>query len=160
MLKYFQKKSKEFYDKFICLTGDPRKISMGMAIGVFVGMTPTIPFHTVLILAITLPMRQNLTAAMLGAWVMNPLTIPIFYVLEYELGRLILGWERFTIVFNSADIGNILEIGWEIFYPLQVGGLILAPFFAVPAYFITLHFIRVIRGGDKNAECQRSAEEV
>lgn len=159
MLNFIHKKSKEFYSKFICLKGDPRKISMGMAIGVFVGMTPTIPFHTVLILALTLPLRQNLTAALLGSWVMNPLTIPVFYILEYELGRLILGWERFAIVFTDVNIGSILKIGWEIFYPLQVGGLIIAPFFAVPAYFVTLHFIRVIRGKG-NVECQATSEEI
>lgn len=159
MLNFIHKKSKEFYSKFICLKGDPRKISMGMAIGVFVGMTPTIPFHTVLILALALPLRQNLTAALLGSWVMNPLTIPVFYILEYELGRLILGWERFAIVFTDVNIGSILKIGWEIFYPLQVGGLIIAPFFAVPAYFVTLHFIRVIRGKG-NVECQATSEEI
>lgn len=159
MMKYVREKSREFYNRFISLKGHPRNIAMGMAIGVFIGMTPTIPFHTVLIIALALPLRQNLTAAMLGAWVMNPLTIPVFYLAEYELGRLVLGWERFAIVFNSADIGNILEIGWEIFYPLQVGGLLVAPFFAVPAYFITYRFVNAIRGKG-HAERQRTAEEI
>jgi len=159
MIKYFSKKSKEFYHRFICLKGDPRRISMGMAIGVFIGMTPTIPFHTLLVFAFVLPFRQNLTAALLGTWVMNPITLPVFYFIEYELGRLLLGWERFAIVFNNIDFGSILEIGWEIFYPLQIGGLIMAPFFAVPAYFITYHAIKAVRGR-RNADCKGSAEEI
>lgn len=159
MIKYFHRKSKEFYHKFICLKGDPRRISMGMAIGVFIGMTPTIPFHTVLVFAFILPLRQNLTAALLGTWVMNPITLPVFYLLEYELGRFLLGWERFAIVFNEISFGNILEIGWEIFYPLQIGGLILAPLFAIPAYFITYHAIMAVRG-KRNADCKGPAEEI
>jgi hypothetical protein len=90
---------------------------------------------------------------------MNPVTLPVFYLLEYELGRLLLGWERFAIVFNDLNVGNILEIGWEIFCPLQIGGLILAPFFAVPAYFITYHAIMAVRGR-RDADCKGPAEEI
>ena len=36
------------------LEGDPHYIAMGMAIGVFVGTTPTMPFHTVIAVAIWL----------------------------------------------------------------------------------------------------------
>ena len=159
MIKYLHKKSKEFYKTFICLKGDPRKISMGMAIGVFIGMTPTIPFHTVLVFTFTLPFRQNLTAALLGTWVMNPVTLPFFYLVEYELGRMLLGWERFAFAFNEMSVRNILEIGWDVLYPLLIGGLILAPFFAIPAYFITYHAIKAVRGRE-NADCKGSAEEI
>lgn len=159
MINFLQRKSKEFYHRFISLKGDPRRISMGMAIGVFIGMTPTIPFHTVLVFAFILPFRQNLTAALLGTWVMNPVTLPVFYLVEYELGRLLLGWERFAIVFNELSFGNILEVGWEIVYPLQIGGLVLAPFFAVPAYFITYHAIMAVRG-KVNADSKGPAEEI
>lgn len=159
MINFLQRKSKEFYHRFISLRGDPRRISMGMAIGVFIGMTPTIPFHTVLVFAFILPFRQNLTAALLGTWVMNPVTLPVFYLVEYELGRLLLGWERFAIVFNELSFGNILEVGWEIVYPLQIGGLVLAPFFAVPAYFITYHAIMAVRG-KVNADSKGPAEEI
>ena len=35
-----------FYERFISLKGDPSQIAAGLAIGVFVGVTPTIPLHT------------------------------------------------------------------------------------------------------------------
>ena len=28
------------------LQGDPKKLAWGMALGVFIGVTPTLPFHT------------------------------------------------------------------------------------------------------------------
>ena len=38
---------KYYYLKFIRLKGDPRSLALGTAIGVFVGLTPTIPLHTI-----------------------------------------------------------------------------------------------------------------
>jgi len=79
-----KKRVREFYNKFISLTGEPRQIAAGFAIGVFVGVTPTIPFHTVLIIIIGVILRRNITAAYLGSWLIsNPLTIPLFYVSQY-----------------------------------------------------------------------------
>ncbi len=148
-----------FYKAFLCLKGDPRKIAMGMAIGVFIGVTPTIPLHTVLIMGAIFLFRQNLTAALIGAWITNPVTIPIFYFAEYEIGRYLLGWGKFEIVFQQYNVQEFLKAGWEILYPLQLGGLVLAPFFAVPAYFITYHAVTAIRRR-RNADCERTASEI
>ncbi len=153
-------KVREFYTTFISLQGSPRKIAMGMAIGVFIGMTPTIPFHTVLIIGATMIFRQNMTAALLGSWIMNPLTIPFFYVAEYEIGKIILGLQHLDIVLNAYTLDEILEVGWHIFYPLQVGGVILAPVFAVPAYFITLKAILTVRKrNERNNDSERPPQE-
>ena len=40
---------KRFYNRFLKLRGSPRQASLGMAMGVFVGMSPFIGFHTELI---------------------------------------------------------------------------------------------------------------
>ena len=43
-----------------------------------VGVTPTIPLHTALIVLIGILFRQNIAAGYLGSWLIsNPLTIPI-----------------------------------------------------------------------------------
>ena len=44
MISTVKRRCHRFYLSFLCLKGDPRKIAMGMAIGVFIGVTPTIPF--------------------------------------------------------------------------------------------------------------------
>ena len=70
-----------FYERFISLKGEPAQIAAGLAIGVFVGVTPTIPFHTGIIVLTGLLFRQNITAGYLGAWIIsNPLTVPLLYV--------------------------------------------------------------------------------
>ncbi|MDP3478975.1 MAG: DUF2062 domain-containing protein, partial [Desulfoprunum sp.] len=41
---------KYYYLRFLRLKGDPYSLAFGTAIGVFVGLTPTMPLHTAIIL--------------------------------------------------------------------------------------------------------------
>jgi uncharacterized protein len=139
-----------FYERFISLKGEPSQIAAGLAIGVFVGVTPTIPFHTTLIILLGLLFRQNITAAYLGSWMIsNPLTIPPLYIAQYELGRFLLGMERCRFELADYSIGAIAALGWQILLPLLAGGILMAPIFAVPAYFIARRLIASVRGREK-----------
>jgi len=141
----------DFYNRFLSLNGKPEEIARAMALGVFIGVTPTIPLHTALVMVSCLIFRQNITAAMLGATIIsNPLTIPFFYLAEYELGVLMLGLGANPFVLADYDVRSILEIGWHIFYPLMVGGLLLACVCTVPSFFITRHAVVVLR--NRNVE--------
>ena len=137
---------RNIYDKFISLKGKPEKIALGMAIGVFVGVTPTIPFHTVIILALTFFFRQNFTTAFLGATVIsNPFTIPFFYVSQYHLGKYLLGNGCPEVIFNDYSMWNIMNSGWNIAFPLLLGGFIMALVLAAPAYFLAYRAVVIIR---------------
>ncbi|MBN1615242.1 MAG: DUF2062 domain-containing protein [Deltaproteobacteria bacterium] len=137
---------KKFYHKFISLKGDPKPIALGMSLGVFIGVTPTIPFHTVLIILLGILFKQNITSACLGSWIIsNPLTIPFFYVIEYELGEHLLGIHAVPLAFADYTLINIAKMGWQIVLPLLTGGIMLAPLFAIPAYFITHRLIVAVR---------------
>lgn len=139
-----------FYDRFMSLKGEPAEIASGLALGVFVGVTPTIPFHTALIILLGLLFRQNITAGYLGAWMIsNPLTIPPLYICQYELGRFLLGMERCRFELADYSIGAIAALGWQILLPLLAGGILMAPIFAVPAYFIARRLIVSVRGREK-----------
>jgi len=141
-----KKRFKKFYDQFISLKGAPESIALGMAIGIFIGATPTIPFHTILIAILTFLLRQNFTAAYLGSWLIsNPLTIPFLYLTQYHLGKCLLGNDNLQVVFSDYSIWHIVNTGWCVASPLLIGGIIMAPFFAVPAYFITYKAVVAIR---------------
>ena len=141
-----KKPLRKFYEKFISLKGGPTHIAVGLAIGVFVGTTPTIPLHTAVIVLIGLVFRQNITAAYLGSWLIsNPLTIPFLYLSQYELGRVLLGIERHRFVLADYSMGTIAALGWKILLPLLVGGILMAPVFAVPTYFVVRRMIVSIR---------------
>ena len=156
---FLKDKIREFYNRFISLKGAPGEIAAGMAIGVFIGVTPTIPFHTVAIVFLCLLFRQNMTAAIMGATcISNPLTIPVFYLAQYELGRLLLNYESLKVTFNDYSLKSILELGWQILYPLQVGGFLMAVVFTIPAYFITYRAVSALRS--KYAESAGHTGEV
>lgn len=146
-----KKRIKSFYEKFISLKGEPRHIALGMAVGVFIGVTPTIPFHTVLIILIGFVYRHNFTSAYLGSWLIsNPLTIPVFYLSQYELGRVLLGMDHITFAMADYSFKTVASLGWQILLPLQAGGIIMAPFFAIPAYYICHRAVVAMRS--KNSQ--------
>ena len=146
-----KKRINEFYNRFLSLNGRPEEIARAMALGVFIGVSPTIPFHTALIMVICLLFRQNITAAMLSATIIsNPLTIPFLYLSEYEIGRIVLGVSDNPFHVTSYDVRSLLEIGWHIVCPLMLGGFLLALIFTVPSYFITYHAVVKLR--NRNVE--------
>lgn len=145
-MNIIKKRSRDFYKRFVSLKGEPGDIAMAMAIGVFIGVTPTIPFHTAMIIAVGVLFKQNITAGYLGSWLIsNPVTIPVFYFFQYELGSLILGWQKSAWTFNDYSLEGVMNLGWHILFPLLTGGIIMAPFFAVPAYFLARRFVKVLR---------------
>ena len=72
------------------LQGNPQYVATGMAIGIFVAVTPTIPFHTALALALAFIFKGSKAAAVIGVWFSNPLTIPVLYYGSYKIGTLLL----------------------------------------------------------------------
>lgn len=71
---------REFVERVKTLQGDPHYIAVGIAIGVFIGITPTMPFHTVIAIALAFIFRGSKAAAALGVWFCNPVTAPFFYL--------------------------------------------------------------------------------
>lgn len=126
------------------LQGDPRYIAIGMAIGVFVGVTPTIPFHTVIALALAFIFRGSKPAAAIGVWFANPVTIPIFYIGSFKLGTLILNKPiPFDVKFES--ITELMSLGLDVTIAMIVGGAILGILPAIIAYILTYRIMTRVR---------------
>ena len=137
---------KKFYAEFLSLKSNPREIAISTAIGVLIGVMPIIPFHTVLIILLGLLLRQNITAGILSSLIVaNPVTIPFLYTIEYHLGKFLLDGKENQIILNNYAIFDIFNTGLNAFRPLLAGGLVLAPFFAIPAYFITYRAVLAVR---------------
>lgn len=131
--------------RFRRLQGDPKKLAWGMALGVFIGVTPTIPFHTILALTLAPILRVSVVTAYLGIWVSNPLTWVPQYLLAYEVGCwLLFGGEPLHIP-AQADLTAFLHLIWQGGLALQVGGLVIAVPPAVMSYFLTLWAIKRYR---------------
>lgn len=118
------------------LPGEPHYIAKGMAIGVFVSITPTIPFHTLIALALAFIFRASKLAAAIGVWFSNPFTIPIFYFASYRMGRLFFG--NLAACSGACEsITDLLKLGVEVALATIVGGVVVGLGPAAAAYFIT-----------------------
>jgi uncharacterized protein (DUF2062 family) len=133
-----RRKIRYVYDRLRRLEGDPRKIAWGMALGVFIGVTPTIPFHMISALALAQLCRISRVAAVMGVWISNPLTVPPFYYFSFKIGQWLLYPHESLSLPPDFDLRELLRLGWEVNLSLQTGGVILALPFGVGAYFLTL----------------------
>lgn len=145
--------NKYYFTRLKRLRGSPKALAGGTAVGVFIGLTPTIPLHTVLILIFGLITRTSVVAGIIISWlVCNPLTyLPIYYlsavignyVTPYDLNlekvKIILDQILSATSFQQA-MQVIFESGYEALVVMIAGGVCLALPFAVFSYYLALRF--------------------
>ena len=112
--------AKYYYLKFLRLQGDPHSLAMGVAIGLFVGITPTIPLHSALIIILAWPLRGNILAAFIAATaISNPLTWLPQYYFSWIIGNWLLpghlSWNRIQSLLCMRLLGSCLSAGscWQ-----------------------------------------------
>ncbi|MDF1594040.1 MAG: DUF2062 domain-containing protein [Desulfobacterales bacterium] len=134
----------DFIERAKKLQGDPHYIAVGMAIGVFVAITPTIPFHTAIALVLAFLLRGSKPAAVIAVWVSNPVTIPIFYLGSYKVGNFILGN---SIPFDPKyeSLSELAKLGADATIAMLVGGVILGIVPGIASYFITRKIFTTLR---------------
>ena len=128
--------------KFLRLQEDPRKLAWGMALGVFIGITPTIPFHTVLVLSLAALLRVSPVTAFIGIQIGNPLTVPAIYLAAYKVGQFLLYRGKPLVFPETFSYKAWICVLWQGGVALQVGGVILAIPPAIVAYFLTLWIVQ------------------
>lgn len=131
--------------KFKRLQGDPRKLAWGMALGVFIGVTPTVPFHTAAVLILAPLLGISPVTAYLGIWVMNPVTIAPIYLAAYKVGQFLLFRGEPLTLPATFDYPSLLDLLWRGGLALQVGGALIAIPPAIVSYFLTLWAIQRYR---------------
>jgi len=130
-------KIKSFVKKLLRIKDSPEKIALGLAIGVFWGIMPTFGFAILFSLPTALLFRGNKLAAILGTFIANPLTIPLFYPFGYKIGQLILKTAPLPFSWDIFNLESLLNISKS----LLVGNFLLAIGLALLIYFLVLQII-------------------
>lgn len=136
----------------LALDDSPHAIALGVAIGIFVGLTPSVGVQTIMVLAIVVLTRPffyfNGTAAMASTYISNPVTMAPMYYFWYRLGASVLGSDA-NVNFDAllefeglagwwaATTALAVKVGW----PMLLGALLTAPIGAVIAYPVTHYLI-------------------
>jgi uncharacterized protein (DUF2062 family) len=147
--------SQYFFRKFIkpifTINDTPHSIALGVVLGVFVALTPTVGFQMITVAVIGTFIKANRIIAIILCWISNPITfIPMYYG-YYWVGGKVLAVELWTFSNFSEKMNGVLaareslgyveafkQLGSETLLPLFVGSLILATVFSIPLYPITM----------------------
>jgi len=135
------------------LRGSPHELALGMAFGIFTGMLPIIPLHTVVAVALALAFRASKITAAAGVWICNPVTIYPVYWYGYRFGSFILGFDHNAKTLSPVIetirneqflhmIAAILSTGGKVAAAFLMGGFTLGIIWAVPSYFIFVYLFK------------------
>lgn len=138
------RQSKLMLVRFVRLRGLPEEIAKGLALGIFIGMTPTFGFQMALAIFFAYLLRENRLAAILGVWITNPVTAPVIYTIEYEIGRVLLALDRVRLP-TEFTWQAYASLGWNVLYPIWVGGIISGAILGALCYFITLRMVPIVK---------------
>jgi len=120
---------------------DRRAISGGLALGLFIAFTPTIPLQMLLAACGALVFRVNIGIALTACWITNPLTVVPLYLSAWRLGRYLLEEvamieDLFDLLLQGSQVSPIIK---QSAY-LWTGSLILATGAALAGY-LSVHLI-------------------
>jgi hypothetical protein len=127
------------YLRLMRQSASAHSLALGLAVGMFVGFLPIIPFQTVVSLSLAFVLRGNPVGAAIGTFVSNPLNVIPFYAMLYWVGGLF--WHT-SVPFDPAnlDMTRMLELGMDFFLVMCLGGVVMG----IPASCIT--YVLAFRG--------------
>lgn len=113
---------------------DREAVARGLAIGAFFSMLP-IPMQMLPATVSSIILRANVPCAIGACWITNPVTAPLFLVLQIQIGFYLLG--------RGTGWKYLLEHGaWDLLlkvpFPLIVGAMVCSTVFSLLAYFCGL----------------------
>ena len=137
---YISRSLKKIYERFLKIRGRPREIALGFALGLFIGMTPSIGTQMAIAAFIAALLKWNKFSAATGVWITNPLTAPFIYSFNYLIGARLLEIKRgysLPTEIGISRMSQMLHKAPEVFWALIIGGAILGLPLAVAGYYIS-----------------------
>ncbi len=134
-----------------------RTISGGLALGLFIAFTPTIPFQMLISAICAIWLRVNLPIALAACWITNPFTMIYVYVVEFRIGRFVFSHlPGFLAAGHIKPVGPVRQVFTNAVY-VWTGGMILGCIAAVAGYILVRVFWR--RPDDQSAALPGCSEE-
>lgn len=144
--RYWRRKLRYFYVRFLRMQSSPEALARGVAAGVFAGAFPLLGFQTLIGIMIAALVRGNKMAAAAGTWISNPLTYFPIFALNFHLGRLLLRFPKETILpTGTGSMDEWMSLGISATAALLVGALVVGAIAAVIGYYISLVVARRVR---------------
>jgi uncharacterized protein (DUF2062 family) len=152
---------KDLIKKLLHVEDTPERTALAYCIGIFLGFSPFLGFHTLAGLAIAFLFGLNRVAILLGVWTNNPWWIVPYYVVATWVGMGVTGyWIEWTTVKEIFQLGRAQRFMGSGFWSqvasqsglllsFLIGSLILCTFLSLVAYPLSLRWVRFYRSRRK-----------
>lgn len=124
-----------------CLHIDDTTLARGVAVGLFIGLTPTVGIQTFLMLIGSLVFRANFPAAVIVSFISNPLTMAPLYYGFNRLGR----WLMQMLPISHAPVSDLVDEIARGTLAMFLGSMVVAVPAAAIGYFGFLWLWRKLR---------------
>lgn len=153
--------SKNLIKKLLHIEDTPERTALAYAIGIFLGFSPFLGFHTLAGLAVAFLFRLNRVAILLGVWSNTPWWIAPYYVVATWVGMWVTGfridWPKLKEIFQwGMDQGFLASDFWSriashsgLLLSFGIGSLVLATLLGLIAYPLSLKWIKFYRSRKK-----------
>ena len=148
MKKLYREKlarSKEYLKSLLKPDLHPRKISLSLALGIFVGITVPMGFQTLVLIPLSALFRCNFPISWGTTYISNPLTIlPIYFVaggIGEKLTGIHLSQAKLNGVITSPGFKSIMNLGGDTLAVIFIGSLLLGLLLSAATYFLSLEII-------------------
>ena len=153
---------KRIYYRFLRIRGTPNQISLGLALGIFIGMTPFLGFHTVIAVLLASVLKWSKITAALGVLITNPFTAPFIYPFTYHIGAKVTGFSdrsQWLKIFEPGGVIGLMEDSPMILVDLSVGGGIIGLPLAVISYYVAINAVSRARRRLELRKARRMAKK-
>jgi uncharacterized protein (DUF2062 family) len=129
------------YERFLKIRGTPSEIAFGCALGLFVGMSPTMGFQMPIAIFLAALFKCNKISAAASVWVTNPVTAPFVYSFSYFIGARLLDFKISLNLLSGLDLTALSKAGPQIILALVVGGVVIGLPLAVLGYYLSYYAV-------------------
>ena len=106
------KKGRAWFSHLLHLDDSAHRIALGVAIGVFIALTPTVGAQMVLTVLVATLLGANKVAGVPMAWITNPLTVVPVYSFNYLVGLRLVGGSGLKEVEGAIAAAMDPSLGW------------------------------------------------
>ncbi len=135
LLARIGRRARLIYLRILRIDDPPERIARGAAIGVAMGVLPTFGLGTILSLAAAFVLRANKASAVLGSFIVNPLTAPFFWTLSAVVGSFIMREDYASIYETARSEGFLSGAGWA-YLVFLVGNAVVTAVFTAASYYL------------------------
>lgn len=127
------------FKKVIRLRDSTHQIALGFAIGVSVGILPTLGFGALILAGLAVIIRFNIFSAIVGTLINNPVFVPFWVASSYKVGEVI---TRMGVDLSEKGLlQNLFGFGLSFL----VGNIILSIALGIVSYFVIFFIIEAYR---------------